>query len=70
VSDSEGTLEKASNAADIALDAFDLGATFLGGTTFNELVRAGRVEERTPGAIQRADSMFRTDRQPWHPEIF
>jgi predicted acetyltransferase len=70
VSDSEGTLEKASNAADIALDTFDLGATYLGGTTFNELARGGRVAELTPGAIHRADSMFRTDRQPWHPEIF
>lgn len=70
VSDSKGKVGPATGDADIALDAFDLGATYLGGTTFNELVRAGRVTEFTPSTIQLADSMFRTDRQPWHPEIF
>ena len=68
--EAKGTLEPAARAADIALDACDLGAAYLGGTTFNELVRAGRGTELTPGAAHRADSMFRTDRQPWHPEIF
>ena len=69
-SEAKGTLAPAEGGADIALDASDLGAAYLGGTTFNELVRAGRATELTPGAIHRADSMFRTDRQPWHPEIF
>jgi predicted acetyltransferase len=57
-------------APDLRLDVRDLGAVFLGGFTFAELRRAGRVEELVPGAIHRADSAFRTDRAPWCPEIF
>jgi predicted acetyltransferase len=55
---------------DLHLDVRDLGAAFLGGFTFAELGRAGRVEERVPGAIHRADAAFQTDRAPWCPEIF
>lgn len=69
-SGSTATVHAAETDADIALDACDLGAAYLGGTTFNELVRAGRAAELTPGATHRVDSMFRTDRQPWHPETF
>jgi predicted acetyltransferase len=55
---------------DLQLDVRDLGAAFLGGFTFAELWRAGRVEELVPGALQRADAAFRTERAPWCPEIF
>jgi predicted acetyltransferase len=55
---------------DLHLAVRDLGAAFLGGFTFAELARAGRVEERVSGAIHRADAAFRTDRAPWCPEIF
>jgi predicted acetyltransferase len=57
-------------AVDLRLDVRDLGAAFLGGFTFSELRRAGRVEELVPGALHRADGAFRTDRAPWCPEIF
>jgi predicted acetyltransferase len=57
-------------APDLRLDVGDLGAVFLGGFTFAELRRAGRVEELVPGALQRADAAFATDRAPWCPEIF
>lgn len=70
VSGTKGTVEATPEASDISLDAFDLGATYLGGTTFNELARAGRVVQHTEGSIALADSMFRADRQPWYPEIF
>ena len=58
------------DAPDVRLDVRDLGAAFLGGFTFAELGRAGRVEELQPGALERADAAFRTDRAPWCPEIF
>jgi predicted acetyltransferase len=58
------------DAPDLRLDVRDLGAAFLGGFTFSELRRAGRVEELVPGALQRADAAFRTGRAPWCPEIF
>ncbi|MDX6506253.1 MAG: hypothetical protein QOG06_897, partial [Gaiellaceae bacterium] len=31
---------------------------------------AGRLEELNAGAVARADELFRTERQPWCPEIF
>lgn len=55
---------------DLSLDAGDLGAAYLGGISFNQLARAGRVAELTPDAVPRADAMFRSDRAPWHPENF
>ena len=57
-------------ASGIRLAAEDLGAVYLGGTSFAELHRAGRVEELTPGALSVADDLFYTDRAPWCPEIF
>lgn len=55
---------------DLALDVSDLGSVYLGGFTFRELRRAGRVEELRERAIARADAIFRTDVAPWCPEIF
>ena len=58
------------HAPDLRLDADALGSAYLGGFTFAELARAGRVEEAAEGAIARADALFRADRKPWCPEIF
>ena len=44
--------------------------THLGGFTFAQLARAGRLAEVLPGAVARADDLFRADRAPWCPEIF
>jgi len=55
---------------DLRLDVDALGSAYLGGFTVGQLARAGRVEELTPGAVERADALFRTDRAPWTPEIF
>lgn len=51
--------------ADLALDVADLGAAYLGGVSFGTLARAARVEERTPGALARADALFASDPAPW-----
>ena len=56
--------------ADLRLDVSDLASVYLGGFTFAQLLRAGRIEELTDGALGRADAAFRTDRAPWCPEIF
>ena len=56
--------------ADLALNVTELGTVYLGGFTFAELVRAGLVQELRPGAVERADAVFRTDIRPWCPEIF
>lgn len=63
-------VELTTTAPDLRLDVGDLASVFLGGFSFLELALAGRVVENTPGALQRADHMFRTDRAPWCPEVF
>jgi predicted acetyltransferase len=68
--DGGGGLEPTSKAAEIACTASDLGATYLGGTTFRQLHRAGRVDERAKGALARADAMFGWDPAPWSPYEF
>jgi predicted acetyltransferase len=62
--------ERTGDAADLQLDVTGLGSVYLGGVTFGELVRGSRVHELTPGAADRADALFRTNIQPWCPEIF
>ena len=47
-----------------------LGSAYLGGFTFDQLLRAGRVDELQSGAVPRADALFRVERLPWCPEIF
>lgn len=42
-----------------------LGATYLGGTSFRKLWWSGQVEERSSGAIDRADAMFSSTPAPW-----
>jgi predicted acetyltransferase len=66
----DGVAEPTSEPADLALDVDALGAAYLGGFGFAQLARAGRVGERSPGAIRRADALFRGDRAPCCPEIF
>jgi predicted acetyltransferase len=61
---------RSSRAPELRLDASALGSAYLGGFTFGELTRAERVEELADGALNRADTLFRTDRYPWCPEIF
>jgi predicted acetyltransferase len=66
----QGRAERTDDAAHLALDVSDLGSVYLGGFTFRDLLRAGRVEELREGAAYLADSIFRTDGAPWCPEIF
>jgi predicted acetyltransferase len=61
---------KTKERADLRLDVADLASVYLGGFTFGELQRAGRVDEVVSGSVAQADAAFRTDRAPWCPEIF
>jgi predicted acetyltransferase len=65
-----GSADRTTASADLALDASALASTYLGGFTFEQLRWAGRLEELEPGAAERADELFRTARQPWAPELF
>jgi predicted acetyltransferase len=48
--------------ADLVVPMPELGSVLAGGTTWLTLARAGRVVEQTPGALDRADALFRTER--------
>jgi predicted acetyltransferase len=50
---------------DVSCTASDLGAVYLGGSTWRQLHRAGRVTELTDGALARADALFAWDPAPW-----
>ncbi len=66
----EGKAEPTTEAPDLLLDVDALGSVYLGGCGFTQLADAGRVTERTAGALLRADALFRSARAPWCPEIF
>jgi predicted acetyltransferase len=57
-------------APELRLESQALGSAYMGGFTFSQLARAGRVEELVDGALDRADTLFRAERYPWCPEIF
>jgi predicted acetyltransferase len=65
-----GAAERTDAEADLALDVTVLGSAFLGGIRFAQLAQGSRVEELKPGAIERADGLFRHGLHPWCPEIF
>lgn len=66
-----GIAERTDDEPDVALDVGELGAVYLGGFTFGELVRSGQVRETREGGAARADAVFRYEApKPWCPEIF
>jgi hypothetical protein len=50
---------------DLIATVSEIGATYLGGPSFRQLHRAGRVSEERAGALARADAMFGWDPAPW-----
>ena len=50
---------------DLVLGVAELGALHLGGVTATTLARAGRVEERSAGALRVADAFFPSSPAPW-----
>jgi predicted acetyltransferase len=65
-----GSADRTTVPADLQLEISALGSAYLGGFSFEQLRWAGRLEELKPGAVERADELFRTERQPWCPELF
>lgn len=64
------TCRPSSAEPDLSLRVEDLAATYLGAISFRALAAAGRVTERTPGALKTADAMFSSAVAPWCPWIF
>jgi predicted acetyltransferase len=65
-----GEAARTDDEPDLRLPVQSLGSALLGGISFSELARAGRVEELQDGALRRGDRLFLWDRHPWCPEIF
>jgi predicted acetyltransferase len=57
--------ERTRSPAELHLDVADLAAVYLGGATFNTLARAGLIQELSPGALTRADTVFSSAIKPW-----
>ena len=70
VGSGRGRVKSAAGNPDLLVDVTDLAAAYLGAFSFAELVRAGRVTECSPGAVERVDAVFATDRAPWCPQVF
>jgi predicted acetyltransferase len=70
VSGGRATVEKTSSEPDIITAITDLGSVYLGGFTFAQMSIGDSLHEAVPGALRRADQIFRTDVQPWCPEEF
>ena len=68
---SEGAECRASSSSpDLVLAVSVLASAYLGTVSFSTLSQAGLVEERTQGALLRADRMFAVRYQPWTPHGF
>ncbi len=65
-----GTCERTGDPADVALDAAELGAAYLGGTRLAALAGAGLVSELRPGAVRQLTAAMSWDPAPWCPMIF
>ena len=61
---------EAGAAADLALDVSALSTIYLGGFSFAELSRAGRVTELRAGGVAAADALFATAIKPWNSTPF
>ncbi len=65
-----GGCTRVRRAADVRLDVRSAAAVSLGGTSFEELARAGRIEEARKGAVQRADRLFASRPLPFCGTFF
>ena len=59
------TCARTSELAELSLPVEAIGSVFMGGVALRSLADAGRVDEDRPGALERADLMFRSAIRPW-----
>lgn len=69
-SPSVATLTRSSGSPDLRISAAALAGLYLGTVKASSLLRAGRLDELTPGAAHRADMLFSWDTPPWCPDNF
>jgi predicted acetyltransferase len=59
------TCARTADDPDLSVGVADLGALLLGGVAWATLHRASLVDEHSPGALARADALFRPERPPY-----
>jgi predicted acetyltransferase len=62
--------ERTDAEPELVMSVNELGAAYLGGVSFRQLHRAGRVVEERPPALALADAMFGWDPAPWCSFVF
>jgi predicted acetyltransferase len=65
VRDGTGTCARTDAAPELTLDAWLLGAAYLGGTSLLEASIGGAATEHQAGALRTADRLFTSARAPW-----
>jgi predicted acetyltransferase len=65
-----GTCRRTDGDPDLSCSVAALGAAYLAGSSFRQLGRAHQIDERTPGALARADVMFAWDPSPWFAFVY
>lgn len=65
-----GACRASTSSPDLVIPVSGLASTYLGAVSFSTLSQAGVVEERTPGALLRADRLFAVQYEPWTPHNF
>lgn len=68
--DGEARCSATQRDPDLQLDVAALSAAYLGGTGVARLADAGRVVERSPGAVELLGAALHVPRAPWTPEFF
>ena len=61
---------RSDHAPDLRMNVTELASVYLGGVTASWLGAAGLIEERTPGALRRADRLFSAPLPPWNTTMF
>jgi len=64
------TCQVSDSSPDLVLPVAALASVYMGAVSFSTLSLAGLIDERTPGALRRADCMFAVQHQPWTPTNF
>jgi len=62
-----GGCRASDSSPDLLINVANLASAYMGAVSFSTLAMAGLVEERTPGALLRADCMFAVQYPPWTP---
>ncbi|WP_127357162.1 GNAT family N-acetyltransferase [Actinacidiphila soli] len=68
--DSTASCAPTTASHDLTLPVSSLGALYLGDASAVRLSALGHLTEHRPGSAALADTLFRTPRRPWCPDIF